>query len=646
MTTPNQSVSIARSTSGPATDAAGAAAIFAVIGCAADGSLVAPTLVRNDRDPTTVYEGGPLVEVSEIVSSYSRQATIAMRAATDVAGSCGTINLDDFSGTIEIDTDDAVVPYVDAELYIVFDQGGTLGTAADDIQYRVSTAGRYGPFGPRTALGAGASILVESINVRVLLSVSSSGYVTRVNALRTAMLAHFTTTAGGVHLASDTSSDDGIASAATDLATSLTLAGTLITAAIAHATNNTAHTTDDANSFADMPSAPTNEHTLVTFLDAFTVMWNTHVHRTTGSTGNVIHGAADDAHLVTAVPLASIEDGNIIQIPISGPTWDATGLAAAFAALADYTGSFFGGVLIPGSFDPSLHWATLIAGLNLLRDNQVPVIAIIEARGPTPAVDETPGETVAEYRMNLTAEWAAYTDERVHVVAGRGRYDPATLARCGSQYYRSHLAPLGARLAALDYGESPGATKDTDRDPARPSKFGGPLDGFRIYDDANILIGWDERKNPGLADGGFGVTTSFPHVSNRLAAYAYRPRDKAPAGNRAPHIAHQRVVNVVEFMIYEVFTEEIEAKLLFEPGRFTLRNDVADGLDIEANNRILAVTGDPALTNAARLSRLLVRVDRNLVIDPGDPVIAVYVEVDTAFYTSAFTVNLQVNKGA
>jgi len=460
------------------------------------------------------------------------------------------------------------------------------------------------------------------------------------------MLAHFTTTAGGVHLASDTTSDDSVAAAATNLTTALTLFGTLLTAAASHATNNTAHSTDDVDSFADAPSAPTTEHGLVVAMDLFVPMWNTHVGRLTGAASNVIHGLADTAHAVSAAGLAAIEDDDVIQVPITGPRWNAAGLTAGFAALADYIGSFFGAVVIPGPFDPSLHWAALINGLDLLRTNQVPVIAIVEARGPTLAVEETPGETPAEYRMNLTAEWAAYHDERVHVVAGRGRYDPATLERCAAQFYRSHLAPLAARCAALDYGESPGATKETARDPAKPSKFGGPLAGFRIYDDASVLIGWDERKNAGLADGGFGVTTSYVHVGDRTAAYAFKPLNKAPNGNKAPHIAHQRVVDVVEFMIYEIYTREIEQRLLFEPERFTIRNDVADALDAQAENEILAVVGDPAITTAARVSRLQARIDRNRVIDPDDPEVAVYVEVDTVFYSSRFPVTLQVNRGA
>jgi hypothetical protein len=634
LTTPNEIVSISRSTSGPATDAAGAAAIFAVIGAAAAGDANTPVLTRNDRDPGALFEGGPLVEFAEIVSSYSRQATIPVRASTANPGAYGALDTSGMSGTVVAAADASYVPYVDAELYVIFDTGGDLGDAEAGITYRTSSDGGR-TFGPRTALGSGSAITFSDVHARITLTPPSAALITRVNAARTAILAHLAL-GTSTHLAADTVNDDGIGSAAATLAGALTLAGQLRTAALAHATYNTSHTADDADSFADLPAAPASSAALAAWLEAFSEAWNDHV-ATTGS----VHGAADATNVVPEADLdaGAIEAGDVIQGTTIGPTMDATALDDAMDALVEFNGSLFGGLIVAGAFDPSTMWTPLINGLDALRASQVPIgVAIVEARPPAD------GETVAQYRLALAAEWEAYEDERVHVVSGWGRYDPATLDRCAAQRYRSHAAPLAARLAALDYGESPGVPKVSERDRTRPSRFGGPLAGFRIYDDSGNLVGHDERANPGLAAAGFGVVTSYRRAASKTAAHVFQPRNKAPAGNRAPHIAHQRILAVVEGVIYQVGTEEIEARLLYEPGRQTIRADVADAFDAQMRNRVLAETGDPAQTTAARVSRLLVEVDRNAVIDPADPIVPINVEVDTPFYTSAFSVNLQVNR--
>jgi hypothetical protein len=634
LTTPNETVSISRSTSGPANDAAGAAAIFAVIGTAASGDVDTPELARNDADPTELFVGGPLVEFSEIISSYSRQATIPVRAATATAGDYGDLDVDAFDGTAVPAVDAATVPRLDAEIYVIFDVGGDLGDASSGITYRLSNDGGR-TFGARTALGANTSITDSYVNAKITLSVPEDELVDLVIDLRTKIIAHFAM-GSGTHNSADASSGSGIGSAPTDEATAITVVNQLRAALLLHAANATAHNSADTTSFASLPAASTNGPTAVALANAIRTAYG--VHRINAT----VHDAADSTNTI-AEPAASagtIEDGDILQVQTTAPTLDASGLESALAALVAYNGSIFGGVIIPGTFDPATLWTPLINGLDALRDSQIPVIAIIEARPPAD------GETPAAYRVALEAQWSAYKDERVYVAYGWGRYDPATLERCESQFYRSHAAPLAARLAALDYGESPGVTKISERDRTRPSRFGGPLAGFRVYDDSGNLIGHDERVNPGAAPAGFGVVTSYRRAPSPTAAYVFQPKNKAPAGNKAPHVAHQRTIAVVEGVVYQVGTEELEARLLYEPGRSTIRGDVADALEAQIRNRVLAEVGDPAVSTAARVSRLLVEVDRNAVIDPDDPIVPVNVEVDTAFYTSAFSVNLQVNRSA
>ncbi len=636
MVTPNQTTTIARSTAGPATDAAEAAAVFAIIAPAAvepddDG----PYLARNDRDPTSRYGGGPLVEVSEIVMSYSGMSAVLVRAETATPGAYGSLDDADFAGTAIVATDAATVPYVDGELYIIFDTGGTLGDAEDGITYRTSPDGGRTMSG-RKALGAGTTITEPLLNARVTLNVSEAELVALANDERTKFLAHLAM-GSGTHNSADTTSGVGIGAASTNRATAITLLAQIRAAALLHAANATAHNSADTTSFAALPAAPASAPAAVAFANAFKAAYAVHAANTT------VHDAADATNVITAADAleATIVAGDILRAATTGPRLDAAGLATAMDALVAYNGSLFGGIVVVGEFDPATLWTPLINGLDALRENQIPIgVALVETRLP----DED--ETATAYRASLDGAWAAYRDERVYRVSGDGRYDPATLARCGAQLRRSHLAPMAARLAALDFGESPGITVKTERTRGRATSFGGPLDGYRIYDDSGNRIGHDERVNPGLNAAGFGTVTSYTRVPSRTAAYVFEPKTAAPDGSTAPHITHQRIAAVVEAAIYEKGTELIQTRQLAEPDRSTLRADVADDMEAGFKERVYSYTGDPDQSTSARLSALTVDVNRSAEIDVAEPVVQLDVDLTTPFYISQFQVRLRINGGA
>lgn len=635
MVTPNQIVTIARSTAGPATDSAEAAAVFAIIGTAAAGDIAAPYLARNDRDPTTRHTGGPLVEVAEIVMSYSGMSAILVRAATATPGAYGSLDDAEFTGTAVPAVDATVVPYVNGELYIIFDTGGDLGDAEAGITYRTSPDGGR-TLSARKSLGAGTSITETSLNAKVTLSVPEAALVTLVADIRTQALAHFAMGAG-THNSADTTSDDGIGAAPTDEATAIARINQIRAAVLLHAANATAHNSADAVSFASLPVAATDGPTAVALANAIKAAYTIHIANVT------VHDGADVTNVIAAANATpgTIVAGDILQVATTGPTLDSAGLTAAMNALVAFNGSLFGGVVVVGAFTPSTLWTPLINGIDALRENHIPVIGLIETRLPTS------GETAAAYRASLESVWTdSFEDERVYRVAADGRYDPATLARCGAQYYRTHLAPFAARLAALDFGESPGVTVKTERTRGRATAFGGPLDGYRIYDDSGNRIGHDERVNPGLNAAGFGVVTSYTRVPSRTAAYVFEPKTAAPDGSTAPHITHQRIATVVEGAIYEVGTELIQQRALLEPDRDTIRGDVADDMDAAFRGRVYSYTGDPDQSAAARVSSLSVLVDRAAEIDIAEPVIPVDVDVRTPAYTSQFQVNLRINGGA
>lgn len=638
MVTPNQIVTIARSTAGPATDAAEAAAVFAIIGTAAagpaDAEFNAPYLARNDRDPSTRHTGGPLVEAAEIIMSYSGMSAVLVRAATATPGAYGSLDDADFTGTAVPEVDAATVPYVNGELYIIFDTGGDLGDAEAGIIYRTSPDGGR-TLSARRSLGAGTSITEASLNARITLNVPEALLVDLVADIRAQGLAHFAM-GSGTHNSADATSGAGIGTAPTDEATAIARINQIRAALLLHAANATAHNSADTVSFASLPAAATNGPTAVALANAIAAAYAVHIANAT------VHDAADVTNVITepdATP-GTIVAGDILQVATTGPTLDAAGLTAAMNALVDYNGSLIGGIVVVGAFNPATLWAPLINGLDALRENHIPVIGVIEARLPTS------GETAAAYRASLEAAWAAYRDERVYRCAGDLRYDPATLARCGAQFYRTKLGPFVARLAALDFGESPGVTVKTERTRGRATAFGGPLDGVRIYDDSGNRIGHDERVNPGLNAAGFGVVTSYTRVPSRTAAYVFEPKTAAPDGNTAPHITHQRIATVVEGAIYEMGTELVQTRQLAEPDRPTLRADVADDMDAAFKGRVYTYTGDPDVSRSARISSLTVAVDRAAEIEVDEPVIPIDVDVTTPFYVSQFQVRLRINGGA
>lgn len=635
MVTPNQIVTIARSTAGPATDAAEAASVFAIIAPAADGPEDdGPYLARNDRDPTARHDGGPLVEVSEIVMSYSGMSAVLVRAATATPGAYGTLDDADFAGTALVAVDAATIPYVDGELYVIFDTGGTLGNAEDGITYRTSPDNGRTMSG-RKALGAGTTITEPLLNGRITFNVSEAELVTLANDERTKLLAHLAM-GSGTHNSADTTSGVGIGAAATNRTTAITLLTQIRAASLLHAANATAHNSADTTSFATLPAAPTTAPAAVAFANTYSARYAVHIANAT------VHDAADSTNVISAADAleATIADGDVLRVPTTGPRLDAAGLADAMDALVAYNGSLIGGVVVVGEFDPATLWTPLINGLDALRENHIPVVAVVETRLPE---DE---ETEAEYRASIEGAWSAYRDERVYRASGGGRYDPATLARCGAQLYRTHLAPLVARLAALDFGESPGVTVKTERTRGRATSFGGPLDGYRIYDDSGNRIGHDERVSPGLNAAGFGVVTSYTRVPSRTAAYVFEPKTAAPDGSTAPHITHQRIAAVVEAAIYEKGTELIQTRNLREPDRSTLRADVADDMEAGFKERVYSYTGDPDQSTSARVSSLSVDVNRAADISVAEPVVQLDVDLETPYYISQFQVRLRINGGA
>lgn len=630
-------VTLARSTAGPTTNPTEAVAIFAVLATANGGAVDTPTLIRNDADPAAIFDEGPLVEACSAISGYSRQATIAVRVTTATPGAYEAIDLTDFTGTMLPAVNAAVVPTNDSEAYVIFTEGGTLGTPGVAYKWSLDN-GRT--LSARVSLGAAVSITFPEGGIGFTLGLAAAqvtALVTLVAELRTDRLAHY---ALGVatHNAADVTSGVGIGAAPTDLATAIARVNQIRAADLLHAANApTVHNAADATSYVGCPAAAATGPEAVALAIFLKTAGNAH-----NAIAPSVHDTADAANDITAAdPVqATIVTGDIIRVATTAPAADVDGITSALAALADYTGTVFGGLVIKGAFDPDTLWTPLINGIDALRERQRPVLACIEARLPTDA------ETETAYRLALEDEYENLYDERVYVAAGSGRYDTARLAQLEYEFTRTHLVPFVARLAALDFGESPGVVDPTSgRAPGiRPSAFGGRIDGYRIVDDAGTLIGHDERIYPGLQESGFGVMTSYP-LESPTDAFSYEPLTRAEPGNTAPHVGMQRTVNVIEQVIYFEGTRLVQSKALLEPGRTTIRSGVADQIDGKLTNAVFAAVGDPNKTTSARISSFTFEIDRAANITAVPTRLPFTATVQTGRYISGLDGNLQVNQG-
>lgn len=562
-------VTISESTAGPNFGASSAESVLVIIGCASDGETARPQVARNDAQPAELHTSGPLVEAAAIIIGEGRQPAVLLRTATVTPGAYGDLDDDDFSGDAVASTG-ATVPTIASTTLIAFETGGVLGTAG--ITYRTSPDDGENWSGLQ-ALGTATSILVAASNATIDFSIPGAqltALIALLTELRTDRIAHYSYTTGGVHLAADTTSDDGIAANPTDAATCISMVNTLRIAELAHATNNTAHTADDIVSYASMPAAST---TLVeaAYLANFIKAASTVHNDTEGS----VHGAADAAHPTTAddVEYGTVEALDLLSVPTTAPMWDATSLAAALATLPTYQGHVFGGIAIVGAVTSAQEWTAIITALDALELRQRACCAILEARLPTD------GESKSAYRTSITTFWFARRDNRVHVRAGDGRYNPTEVAQARYAFRRSSLAPFCARHVALRFEQShaivdPSIARSLS---AEPAIFGGPLRGFSIYDSEDQPIGYDESTDPGMVDLLFGTCTSYPQEGS--ACFAAEPVMRRPDNDTITVMPIRRIVDVFKRVAYFRLTRCIQTMVLRVPGQTFMATKDANAIN-------------------------------------------------------------------
>lgn len=289
-----------------------------------------PLLYGSTNAAKTDYVSGALVEAAAVGLEVTGRPVVLVRTEATTAGEMTDIDTGDITGTAVPVATDGQEPVDDFEPYVIVRAGGTVGTTGITYQWSLD-GGRH--FSPLAALGTATKIDLGS-GVSFDLDPSTAAktaLVTLVNEIRTDFLAHIVLTSGSVHAAADSTSDDGVGSAASTAADALTLVNTLRTAAIAHAANTTAHTLADSTSFASLPAAAVTIADAVTLANALKAAYNAHRVKTSGS----VHGAADNTNATSAADVSqgTLAAGDFWTARTKMPASTEAELDAALAAL-------------------------------------------------------------------------------------------------------------------------------------------------------------------------------------------------------------------------------------------------------------------------------------------------------------------------
>ena len=475
-------ISITEATGVPPLPDAGIISRVAVIAPANAGTFDAKPIYG--MADFTEFGKGVLVRHGKHIFAETKTPLVVVRCGATNSGEYDTIDNSAVTGTAIPTVVSSTVPTDESELYVKIVDGGTVCTTG--ITYRRSDAnGREQDTNmPLRALGTGSRILFDDVNAAIDLeppAAQVAALVTRTNDLRTKVLAHMAYTTGTVHTNADTTSDDGIASACTNVATSISLMSTISAGLALHfarGSGDTIHINVAGDNTTSLAAANTAIATAVASgsgqdaikaLAALTAAYALHLANTTA------HTIADATNVLTApVPTTgTLIAGDIIRCATIAPTPNDTDITAAFDKLK-VSPSKPGMVLFPGRTDAALA-TTIGEGLDTLEGRGIFVPAMVQAR----AADS---ETLAEHVDNVETEWLAEGfDKRIDVVAGDYlcTFNDGARLRQRLTGYATHMM---VRTILTEY--------------FRTTWQRVQLDNVTHLNSLGVPIGWDESNTP------------------------------------------------------------------------------------------------------------------------------------------------------
>jgi hypothetical protein len=457
------------------------------------------------------------------------------------AGSYGTIDNTDVLGTA-LPTVGTTAPYgtYEAAIQIIDDGNGGAGTlvGTTGITYQW-TLGNGRPWSNTKALLTATSIVIPNSNVTFLLeppSAQVTAYVTYINAIRTAALAHFPYTTGTVHGAADTTSDDAVASAATNVTTGITLSGTLITALTAHfALGSSTHLTADVTtSLAAAVTAQAAAVAAPTAQNAITVALLLETALETHEANLTYHTVADAVNVVSATQptRGTLKTGDVWTVRTFAPDCTTSDIEAAFAALV--TNAVNVGLIVLEFVMTAAKAAFVTTGINNL--NAIGIRPTVLARTRLPSFETS--ETESTWVNLVGTDFANFDDSRIVVRAGYGLITDAMTTR---QYRRSTFAQFCADVVRVNRIVWPSAPADQQEA------------NVTLVDSSGATVGHDEGPRgdaTGLSDDGLGNRFScemrLPDANNQEAVYNTVPWTLAGTTDPIKNLMVRRIANAME----------------------------------------------------------------------------------------------------
>ena len=298
---------------------------------ASDGTMEAGTISGPVTSEAQASElAGPAGELAQAFRAgraQSKDLEMWFGAVAEPSGTKAFATLT-ISGTWS--TAGEIILYVDGKPLIV-SIGASEG--ASDVATTIDTRAAVYPELPYTVAVSGAECTLTKIHpttrgnssiLYVDTTNAPSGLVVSlepplgallsiVNELRTDLIAHFALTTGSVHGAADTTSDDGIGSAATTHATAIALVNTLRTAYAAHRvmTAGSVHGAADSTNVVSLAAATTAAEAVLLAND-IKAKYNAHRVLTSGP----VHGGSGDTTNVTSA--ADATDGAVTGDDVTG----------------------------------------------------------------------------------------------------------------------------------------------------------------------------------------------------------------------------------------------------------------------------------------------------------------------------------------
>lgn len=224
--------------------------------------------------------------------------------------------------------------------------------------------------------------------------------------------------------------------------------------------------------------------------------------------------------------------GDVVAVRTTGPTPSTGDVAAAFTALAASTIDC--GIVVLGFPCNAAMAAIVTTGLNALAAVGKRVIAILPARVP----NFESAETEAVWQAAVAADFANYTDSRVHV---RATYGLVTDAMTSRQYRRSDVAQFAADVARVRRFVWPCAPADR------------PVPNLSLVDASGATVGHDEGPR-GAATGlsnetlgnRFGCNQRLPDPTRREDVFNTVPWVMYASDERVRNLMVRRLANAME----------------------------------------------------------------------------------------------------